>query len=83
MPEGRVVSIEHLVQMANDIANFFHAESDRAIAIDGVAGHIRRFWDPRMRRQIIAHWRAQGDDGFSELARAGVEKLAAIDKAPA
>lgn len=77
------MSVEHLVQMANDIANFFHAESDRVIAINGVAAHIRRFWDPRMRRQIIAHWREHGDDGFSDLARAGVEKLAAIDNAPA
>lgn len=44
-----------LVKMANDIARFFEADPDRAAAIEGVAGHLRRFWEPRMRRELIAH----------------------------
>ncbi|MDR5814242.1 formate dehydrogenase subunit delta [Caballeronia sp. LZ033] len=27
---------------------------DRAEAVDGVADHIRRFWEPRMRLAILA-----------------------------
>ncbi len=74
---------ERLVTMANDIANFFHAEPDRNVAIDGIAGHLRKFWEPRMRQQIVAHLRTTGGAGLSELARAAVSKLASLDTAPA
>ncbi len=39
--------------MANEIGAFFESEPDRAIAMEGVAGHIKRFWDPRMRRELL------------------------------
>jgi len=39
-----------LIRMANDIAAFFAAEPDRKVAVTGVANHIVRFWEPRMRR---------------------------------
>lgn len=68
------MNIDHLVRMANDIGNFFKSEPDHALAIDGVAGHIKRFWDPRMRKEIIAHLEG-GGDGLSELAREAVRKL--------
>jgi formate dehydrogenase subunit delta len=73
------MSAEHLVTMANDIANFFHAEPDHAAAIDGVCNHLRKFWEPRMRKKIIAHLRETGGGDLNELARAGVAKLAEID----
>ena len=43
-----------LVKMANDIAAFFAAEPERKAAVDGVAGHLKRFWEPRMRKEILA-----------------------------
>ena len=67
-------SIDRLVAMANDIANYFGAEPDHAAAAAGVANHLRRFWEPRMRQKIIAHLGA-GGAGLSELARAGVARL--------
>jgi formate dehydrogenase subunit delta len=70
------MSAEHLVQMVNDIANFFGSEPDRRLAIDGVSNHIKKFWDPRMRRQILAHWREHDGAGLSDLARAAVAQLA-------
>jgi formate dehydrogenase subunit delta len=72
---------ERLAEMANDIANFFAAEPEREIAVDGVCTHIRRFWEPRMRKQIIAYVRDHGGAGMSDLAKAGVNKLATIDTA--
>jgi formate dehydrogenase subunit delta len=75
------MSAEHLVTMANDIANFFAAEPDRAVAVDGVLNHIRKFWEPRMRRKIVAHLRESGGSDLSELARAAVTKLAEVDTA--
>lgn len=65
----------NLVKMANDIGNFFKAEPDKELAINGVAEHIKRFWDPRMKRAIIAHLK-HGGDGMAELPRLAVGKLA-------
>jgi len=70
-------SVERLITMANDIANFFQSEPDRAAAVEGVLNHLKRFWDPRMRRKIVAHLNERGGEGLSELARAAVTKLAA------
>jgi formate dehydrogenase subunit delta len=77
------VKPERLAEMANDIASFFAAEPEREVAVDGVCNHIKRFWEPRMRRQIIAHLRESDGTGMSELARAGVEKLATLEQASA
>ena len=57
-----------LVKMANDIANFFNSEPDHQVALDGVAGHIRRFWDPRMRREIIKWLDSNNGEGLQPLA---------------
>lgn len=73
------MSAGHLVTMANDISNFFAAEPDHQLAVDGVLNHLRKFWEPRMRRQIIAHWRDHHGEGLSDLAREAVERLAAVD----
>ena len=63
------MDIERLVAMANDIAAFFDAEPDKAVAVEGVRFHISRFWEARMRRAIIAHVREKGGAGLSETAR--------------
>jgi formate dehydrogenase subunit delta len=47
--------LDNLIRMANRIGQFFEIYPDRAEAIDGVAQHIRKFWEPRMRRQLYAH----------------------------
>jgi formate dehydrogenase subunit delta len=57
-----------LVKMANDIASFFKSEPDHAVAIEAVAGHIRRFWDPRMRREILKWVDERGGEGLQPLA---------------
>jgi formate dehydrogenase subunit delta len=76
------MSIEHLVRMANDIADYFRSEPDRELAVAGVSNHLKKFWDPRMRRQILAHWHDHGGEGLSELAQAAVVRLAELDGAP-
>jgi formate dehydrogenase subunit delta len=74
------MNIERMVEMANDIANFFVSEPDHAAAVAGVAGHIRRYWEPRMRKQMLAHLDA-GGHGLSDLAREAVQELARMQKA--
>ncbi len=44
---------QHLVQMANDIGNFFRAEPSSEDAVAGIANHIQKFWTPRMQRKIL------------------------------
>ena len=73
------MSAERLVQMANDIGHFFGAEPKRADAIAGIAGHIQRFWDPRMRRQIAAHL-AAGGEGLEDLTREAIASLKPVVK---
>ncbi len=45
----------NLVAMANRIAAFFEVMPDRAEALDGVFQHLRKFWEPRMRQQLLQH----------------------------
>lgn len=66
--------IERLVSMANDIGNFFNSEPDKTVAAAGVANHLRRFWDPRMRTQIVEHYR-EGGEGLEPIVRAAVELI--------
>ena len=49
------MDIENLVHMANRIAEFFEAMPDQAEARDGVAQHLQRYWEPRMRRELLRH----------------------------
>jgi formate dehydrogenase subunit delta len=41
-----------LVYMANQIATFFKTQPESE-AVQGVATHINKFWEPRMRRQLF------------------------------
>jgi formate dehydrogenase subunit delta len=66
--------IERLVAMANDIGAFFDAEPDKAEAAQSIAGHLKRFWDPRMRRQIVSHYR-EGGAGLNPIVRSAVGLL--------
>lgn len=70
------MSTEQLVKMANDIGDFFRAEPERADAIAGIANHLQRFWDPRMRRALISYVK-DGGEGVDELVRAAVTSLKA------
>jgi formate dehydrogenase subunit delta len=68
------MNADRLVRMANDIGNFFKSEPDHAVAVDGIAGHIKRFWDPRMRKEILEYVEG-GGAGLMDLAREAVLKL--------
>ena len=68
------MDIERLVAMANDIAAFFDSEPDKAVAAEGVRFHLTRFWDPRMRREIVAHANA-GGGGLVPTALAAIRML--------
>ena len=68
--------IDRLVEMANDIGGFFDSDPDKAQAAAAIANHLRRFWDPRMRRQIVGHYR-EGGAGLKDVVRSAIGLLAA------
>ena len=43
----------NLIHMANRIGEFFEAMPDREEALHGIAEHIHKFWEPRMRRHLF------------------------------
>lgn len=45
---------EKLVRMANQIATFFLSQPE-AVRVEGVANHINKFWEPRMRRELFEY----------------------------
>jgi formate dehydrogenase subunit delta len=64
---------EHMVHMANQIAMFFASyPHDEAVA--GVIDHLKSFWEPRMRKQIIDYV-ADGGHGLHALAVEAVKRL--------
>jgi len=64
---------EKLVRMANQIADFFHSKP-REEGIAGVAEHINKFWEPRMRRQLF-EMLDSGTENFNELVVAASAKI--------
>jgi len=41
--------------MANQIGSFFETMPDRHQALTDIAGHLKRFWEPRMRRSLLQY----------------------------
>jgi formate dehydrogenase subunit delta len=68
-----------LVAMANQIGLFFASQRHRD-AGQAVAEHLRKFWTPIMREQIRDHL-ARGGEGLNDAARAGVQKIDALQRA--
>jgi formate dehydrogenase subunit delta len=47
------MDIDNLVHMANQIGEFFSAFPDQEEAKSGIANHIHKFWEPRMRNLVL------------------------------
>ncbi|HXN06701.1 MAG TPA: formate dehydrogenase subunit delta [Nitrospiria bacterium] len=47
------MDIHKLIHMANQIGSFFEAMPDREEALSGIANHLGKFWEPRMRSQLL------------------------------
>ncbi len=67
------MSHDKIVYMANQIATFFKSQPAHE-AVDGVALHINKFWEPRMRRQLFERIEA-GNSGFSDLVLEAARKI--------
>jgi formate dehydrogenase subunit delta len=67
------MSPDRLIYMANQIGKFFQNQGHDK-AVPGIAEHIRKFWDPRMRSAITAHLEA-GGAGLDPYVRDAIKTL--------
>ena len=67
---------DELVRSINQICAYFDAYPD-ADAVDGVAEHLQKFWDPSMRRELLAA-RQELAQSLSPLAQRALERLADV-----
>ena len=72
------MSPDKLVYMANQIGRFFaHEPEEKAIA--STADHLKKYWDPRMRKAILDH-AAQGGAGLEPLVLKAVRALGPVPR---
>lgn len=64
-----------LIKMVNEISAFFDGESGSEQAPKDVAAHIKRYWEKRMRQEIVAHFE-KGGAGLSDTALGAIRILA-------
>ncbi len=62
----------NLVRMANRIGDFFEAMPERDEALEGIAQHIQKFWEPRMRRQLLAAIKAGETADLQDIVRSAL-----------
>jgi formate dehydrogenase subunit delta len=66
------MDLDNLIHMANRIGAFFVAQPDRDEALAGIADHLKKFWEPRMRAQILAAVGTDDGAGLSEIVNAAL-----------
>ena len=76
------MNIDLLIKMANEIGSFWEGEVGGDKAANDVATHIRRYWEPRMRAQMITYFEQRQGAGLSDIAKGAVAILASQAKAP-
>ena len=66
------MSTANLIKMVNQIAQYFAGEPDQEQAVLSVRNHLKMFWTPGMRKELLA-WQTehQGAD-LHPLAQAAV-----------
>jgi formate dehydrogenase subunit delta len=65
---------DNLIRMVNRIGAFFAAMPDRDEAMRELAQHVRRFWEPRMRKQLFEHLETGRADGVDSLVVAALQR---------
>ena len=72
------MDLDNLIVMANKIGLFFAAQPDRDEAMVGIAEHVKKFWEPRMRSQILAAVGTDAGAGLSEIVSAALARHRAM-----
>ena len=80
---ARHMNIDLLIKMTNEIGEFFAGTAEAPEAARAVANHLKRYWEPRMRAQMITYFEERDGAGLTELARSAVALMVADSKAQA
>ena len=59
---------DHLVKMCNQIGAFFESMPDRNKATEELASHLKKFWPPSMRQQLITQFELGEADELKPIA---------------
>ena len=78
------MNIDLLIKMTNEIGEFFAGvdRGDPQAAARDVANHLKRYWEPRMRAQMLKYYEERDGAGLSELAKSAVALMHAASQAP-
>ncbi len=66
------MDIHHLVDMANRIGDFFSSMPDRSEAKSGIALHIKKFWEPRMKQLLLSSLDSPDSRDLQSIVREAV-----------
>ena len=67
------MDIQHLVKMANQIGTFFESMPDREQAKADIASHLKKFWEPRMRKAIVDGLATPATDELLPIVREAID----------
>lgn len=66
------MDMQNLIHMANQIGAFFEAMPEQDEALQGIAGHLQRFWEPRMRSQLLEYVDAEDGKDLKPIVVAAI-----------
>jgi formate dehydrogenase subunit delta len=69
-----MMSNSNLVKMANQIGSFFETMQDHDQALSDIASHLKRYWDPRMRRALLEHVAQEGGTDLTPIVLEAVNR---------
>jgi formate dehydrogenase subunit delta len=69
------MNIDLLIKMTNEIGEFFAGTGDSDAAAAAVANHLKRYWEPRMRAQMLSYYEQRQGAGLSEVGKKAVALL--------
>ncbi|WP_034298978.1 formate dehydrogenase subunit delta [Herbaspirillum sp. RV1423] len=67
------MNLQHLIKMANQIGAFFSTMPDHEQAVKDLATHLKRFWEPRMRRALLEYVENEGGPELSDIVLEAVK----------
>lgn len=76
------MDIQQLIKMANQIGTFFETLPDKTEALNGIAGHLQKFWTPAMRAQMLDHVDSKHGAGLKKIVLSSIEAHRSLIASP-
>lgn len=66
------MDMQNLIHMANQIGSFFEAMPEQDEALKGIANHLKNFWEPRMRSQLLEYVDTENGKGINPIVLSAI-----------